>query len=58
MSERDSECCSAAMMEGDFDGDRLEKARTNVILRRPYVWDCESGLERAVAWVVVDVEHR
>jgi hypothetical protein len=36
----------------------LEKARTNVILGRPYVWDCESGLERAVAWVVVNVEHR
>ena len=30
---------------GDFDDDHLEKARTNVILGRPCLWDCEGGLE-------------
>jgi hypothetical protein len=30
---------------GNFDDDDLEKARTNVILGRPCLWDCEGGLE-------------
>ena len=29
----------------DFDDDHLEKARTNVILGRPCLWDCEGDLE-------------